>query len=386
MRVTLHGGIGAAVARQSGDPRYAGIHTAEARRHRTGTHAADPPERNAVPPSPRATMADVARVAGVSKTLVSIVFREAPGASAATRARVLAAAEQIGYVRDERARMLRSRTSTDVGVMFSTQEPMQHDLLDGLYKATSGSRHNLILSAASENRTQEEAILSLVAFRCGAIIVIAPQMADEHLTSIAQGVPVVCVGRPAQTTQIDWVSSEDADGMRQAVQHLVELGHERITFFSSPTSCGSAERESGFRDAIHAAGVTGTVRPAGRTSTAGARAAADVLASSPRPTAIIGFNDRCAKGAMDVLLGRGVNIPSQMSIVGFDDCEVAQRDYVRLTTVRQDTAKIARFAAERAIQRIAGIYLESQPAGLRVPTELVVRATTSAPGTDAARC
>ena len=85
---------------------------------------------------------------------------------------------------------------------------------------------------------------------------------------------------------------------------------------------------------------------------------------------------------MDVVLRRGMDVPRQLSIVGFDDSEVAQRDYVRLTTVRQDTAKIARFAAERALQRIAGIYLESQPPGLLVPTQLIVRATTSPPGID----
>ena len=327
-------------------------------------------------------MADVARAAGVSKTLVSIVFREAPGASAETRARVLAAADQIGYVRDERARMLRSRTSTDVGVVFSTQEHLQHDLLDGLYQATSGSRHNLILSAVSESRTQDEAILSLVAFRCGAIIVLAPRMTDDHLLTIAQGVPVVCVARPSQTPRLDWVASDDAGGMRKAVQHLVALGHQRVAFLSSPTDCGSPEREAGFLAAIRAAGVSGRVQPAGQTGTDGARATAQILDSSePRPTALIAFNDRCAKGAMDVVLRRGINIPRQLSIVGFDDSEVAQRDYVQLTTVRQDTAKIARFAAERALQRIAGIYLESQPAGLLVPTELVVRATTSSPGT-----
>lgn len=328
-------------------------------------------------------MADVARAAGVSKTLVSIVFREAPGASAETRARVLAAAAQIGYVPDERARMLRSRKSTDVGVMFSTQQPLHHDLLDGLYTATSGSRHNLILSAVSETRTQDEAILSLLAFRCGAIIALAPRMTDKHLLALTQDVPVVCVSRPSEAPRLDWVTSDDAGGMRQAVRHLVALGHQRITFLSSPTDCGSPERESGFVAAVHAAGIIGTVLPAGQTGPHGARAAAQILDSpEPHPTALIAFNDRCAKGAMDMVVQRGLSVPRDMSIVGFDDSEIAQRDYVQLTTVRQDTAKIARFAAERALQRIAGIYLESQPDGLLVPTQLIVRATTSPPDAD----
>jgi DNA-binding LacI/PurR family transcriptional regulator len=327
-------------------------------------------------------MADVARAAGVSKTLVSIVFRDAPGASAETRARVLAAASQIGYVRDERARMLSSRQSTDVGVVFSTQQPLHHDLLDGLYTATSGSQHNLILSAVSQGRTQDEAIVSLLAFRCGVIIALGPNMSDEHLLSIAQETPVVCVARPSHAPRLDWVASDDADGMRQAVNHLVTLGHQRITFLTSPNDCGSPERESGFLTAVHAAGVVGKVLPTGQTGPDGARAAAQILDSSEaRPTALIAFNDRCAKGAMDMLVQRGLSVPRDMSIVGFDDSEIAQRDYVQLTTVRQDTAKIARFAAERALQRIAGIYLESQPPGLLVPTQLIVRETTSTPTT-----
>jgi len=208
-------------------------------------------------------------------------------------------------------------------------------------------------------------------------------MTDDHLLNIAQGVPVVCVARPSQTPRLDWVASDDAGGMRQAVQHLIGLGHQRIAFLSSPTDCGSPEREAGFLAAIRAAGVAGIIRPAGQTGTDGARATEQILDSpEPPPTALIAFNDRCAKGAMDVVLRHGIDVPRQLSIVGFDDSEVAQRDYVQLTTVRQDTAKIARFAAERALQRIAGIYLESQPAGLLVPTQLVVRATTSPPGID----
>lgn len=325
-------------------------------------------------------MADVAREAGVSKTLVSIVFRDAPGASAQTRARVLAAATRIGYVRDERARMLRSNTSTDIGVCFFTRDPMHHDLLDGLYRATSGTRYNLILSGASAHRPQREAIASLVAFRCGALLVIDPWLGDEQLLTLVQGVPAISVARPAQTPGLDSVVSDDAGGIRQAVEHLAGLGHRRICFLSSPADGGSAEREAGFVESTRAAGIEGCVRPAGRTSRAGARAATDLLSSTqPLPTALIAFNDHCAKGVLDVLTRRGVDVPQQVSLVGFDDSEVAQRDYVQLTTVRQDTDRLARFAAERAIQRISGIYLESQPTALVVPTEFIPRATTGPP-------
>ncbi len=325
-------------------------------------------------------MADVARAAGVSKTLVSIVFRDAPGASEQTRARVLQAAERIGYVRDERARMLRSNMSTDLGVCFSTRDPMQHDLLDGLYRATANTRYNLILSGASQTRTQEEAIASLVAFRCGALIALGPQLSDERLLAVAQGVPVVCVARPATAPGLDSVTSDDLTGIRQAVEHLAGLGHRRIALLYSPGDSGSAEREAGFQQAVRALGVEGILHPAGRTSADGARAMAEILASpGPRPTAVIGFNDRCAKGALDLLLRRGIAVPQEMSVVGYDDSEIAQLDHVRLTTVRQDTERIARFAAERAIQRLSGIYLESQPAALFIPTEFVIRETTGPP-------
>lgn len=342
--------------------------------------------------SARATMADVAREAGVSKTLVSIVFRDAPGASAETRARVLAAAERIGYVRDERARMLRSRTSTDLGVCFDTQGQMHHDLLDDLYAATAGGRHNLILSAASAHRSQREAIAGLVAFRCGALIVLGPRLPEAELLAVAQGVPVVSVARVTRSPELDWVASDDTNGTRLAVEHLLGLGHRRLVFFSSPGDSGSEEREIGFRTAIHDAQrspagehVSGRVMPAGESSSAGARAITHLLdqsagaAPGTAPTAVITFNDRCAKGALDILHQRGFAVPQQLSVIGFDDSDVAQRAHVQLTTVRQDTAKLARFAVERAVQRMSGIYLESQSTGLLVPTELVIRSTTGPP-------
>lgn len=323
-------------------------------------------------------MRDVAEEAGVSPALVSIVFRDAPGASDETRERVRAAAKKIGYVLDERARLLRSHKSLDIGVCFQTSQPLHHHLLDELYVAVDGTETGLVLSPTSSARDEKSALSSLVAYRCGAIIIFGPRLTTSDIRDVVGDIPVISVAQELDPPY-DWISSDDSLGIHQAVDHLIGLGHKNIGLANSPGDAGATTRELAFVEALQAHGLTPSVYAAEASEEGGARLAQHLIDSNQLPDAIIGFNDRCAFGIIDYCIRAGYSIPRDLSVVGFDDSEVSQRFYVHLTTVAQNTEKLARFAAERAVQRLEAINLESQEPGVLVPTELIVRNTTAPP-------
>jgi DNA-binding LacI/PurR family transcriptional regulator len=327
----------------------------------------------------RPTLADVAAQAGVSVPLVSIVMRDVPGASPANRERVRLAAEQLGYRPDSRARMLRRTRSRLIGVMFGVQHPFHGDLVSGLYAAAEAADYELALSPVTPARDERRAVASLLQDRCEALILLGPQLPTALLAERAARMPVVVVARTVRHHAVDVVRSDDAAGLRQAVDHLVALGHTRIAHIDGGRAPGAAERRRGYRDALkrHDLGDQALILLGGLTEDAGARAAQSLLAASNRPTAVTVFNDRCATGALDVLWRAGLHVPDDLSVVGFDNSHLAQLSHIGLTTVAQETEQITTLALGRAAARLDGV-----PTGERelvVPPRLVIRSTTGPP-------
>ena len=337
------------------------------------------------------TMVDVAKAAGVSRALVSIVMRGAPGASEQTRAHVLAAAANLGYVPDARAQALRQRGKPSIGVVFQPSQTFQAAIVDRIYAATKNTDYSVVLSATTEAHDGDAALDSLVAYRCGALIALGTDQA-EHAVKLAGRLPLVVVARAIDAEGVDCVTSDDAAGMGQAVGHLVSLGHRRITYLESPFAGGNAERLHGYREAMASHGladeidvVTGGSLEEGGAAAAAAlldralrvRGADDLLERPELPTAIIGFNDNCAAGVQDIFVRRGVRIPEDISLVGFDDSEVAQVSYRQLTTIHQDIDALAKAATQRAIDRMFGRQPENRIQV--IPTTLTLRSTTTRP-------
>lgn len=301
----------------------------------------------------RPTMRDVARLAGVSPALVSIVFREAPGASAETRERVFAAADQLGYIRDERARGLRSTQQTSIGVTFEIDQPFQSAIVAALYRQ-AGPSHPLVLSPTGGGRTEKQAIADLVANRCGVLIVVSSERDEEYFAQLSQRIPVVAVGRVLDGAPVDWIATDEYAAMALAVDHLVGLGHRRVAHLCDRHAAGGVLRIAAFKEACTRHGITAdaSIVTAGETEDAGAHAAERLLEGGALPTAILAFNDRCALGAMDALARHGMRVPEDCSIVGVDDSDIARRYLVDLTSVRQDVDGMARQALQRAILRL----------------------------------
>jgi DNA-binding LacI/PurR family transcriptional regulator len=327
----------------------------------------------------RATLADVAARAGVSVPLVSIVMRDVPGASAATRERVQRAAEELGYRPDSRARLLRQTHSRLIGVVFGVQHAFHGDLVSGLYAAADVAAYELALSAVTPTRDERRAVGSLLQDRCEGLILLGPQLPTSYLADLAGRMPVVVVARSVRHRAVDVVRTDDAAGLHQAVDHLFDLGHKRIAHVDGGRAPGAAERRRGYREAIRQHGLTDSAQilPGGLTEDDGAAAARDLLAATSRPTAVTVFNDRCATGVLDVLRRAGLRVPDDMSVIGFDDSRLARLSHVALTTVAQDTHQISTLAITRAIARLQHTTVSDRE--LVIPPHLVVRSTTAPP-------
>ncbi|MGW4076397.1 LacI family DNA-binding transcriptional regulator [Streptomyces asiaticus] len=339
------------------------------------------PSTPAVPHGKRPTLADVAARAGVSTALVSIVMRDAKGAGAATRERVLQAAQEIGYRPDARARLLRSHRSHLLGVQFGLQHPFHSDLLEGVYAVAEPAGYQIALSAVAAGRGEQRATDTLLADRCEALILLGPQAPAARLAELAAQLPVVSVARRLRGSApgVEVVRTADDEGARQAVDHLVALGHRDIAHIDGGRAPGAADRRRGYRTAMSRHGLADRVRvlPGGLTEEDGAAGARALLDTTPRPTAVLAFNDRSATGVLDTLLRARVPVPDEISVIGFDDSHLARLAHINLTTVGQNISRLAELAVGRAIARLEG---EPIPEGEAVVApHLVVRGTTAEP-------
>ena len=323
----------------------------------------------------RPTLADVAQRAGVSRALVSIVMRESPGASDATRLRVRQAADEIGYRPDQRARMLRSQRANLLGVVFAAGQEFHAGLVDGVYLAAKSRGYDVLLSCVTPHHDEREAVRTLLDDRCEALVLIGSELPVRELSDLDASLPIVVVARKLRG--VDAVRSDDVLGAELAVSHLAGLGHSTITFLDGGRAPGAAERRKGFRRAAAELGVTAVTADGGSTEREGAAAASTCLATGSLPTAVIAFNDRCALGFIDVAIRAGVRVPQDVSVVGFDDSPLASLAHVDLTTVGQDSLRLAELAVARAVERIdtpvdCAVDAVSEP-------RLVVRGSTAPP-------
>src|SRR4051812_7644614 len=267
-------------------------------------------ENDRWPASGRVTLNDVARKAEVSRALVSIVMREVPGASAATRERVKAVAQALGYRPDVRARSLAGQKSRLIGVMFGVGVGSFHfELLEGLYAAAAQHGHSLVLTALTAGRGERKAAQSLEDFRFEAVIMLGPPTPRPLL---AGKVPVVVVGWDVNDSTVDVVRTSDEAGMTQAVDHLVALGHRKIAHLDGGDDLISASRRNAYTKAMLERGLGSEIRlvPAGQTHLDGQRAARTLLEDRKAlPTGLIAFNDDTAVAAMGMLAQQGVDVP-----------------------------------------------------------------------------
>jgi DNA-binding LacI/PurR family transcriptional regulator len=330
----------------------------------------------------RPTMRDVAARAGVSQTLVSLVLRNAPGASAKTRERVFRAADELGYRPDTAAQVLRRNRSRHIGVLFTMRQPFDVDLVEAIYAAAERSGYRVVLGALGVGRDDRQAVEELLAYRSEAMILSGTTIMAAQLARVADQMPVVDIGRRFTGDGVDVVRVADERGARLAVDHLVSLGHRSIVHIDGGELPAAARRRQGYRQAMQRHGLHRDLRilPGDYTEEGGAAAARHILSEDRLPTAIFAANDRCAHGVLDTLTRAHVDVPGRISVVGYDDSDIARLSFLNLTTVRQDATQMAEHAVQAIIERLDQGRIDARE--IVLDPSLVVRGTTRPPRSD----
>jgi DNA-binding LacI/PurR family transcriptional regulator len=328
----------------------------------------------------RVRLEDVAAAVGLSTASVSLVLRGAPGPSAATRERVLEAATRLGYRPDRAASLLARRRSRLIGVLLDVRSTFHAQLVEDLHETVERHGYDLVLSTITRSRSEQRAVETLLDSRCEALVLLGADAPAGRLAALDRQVPVVVIGRRVRTPGVDVVRVADDVGVGQAVAHLIELGHRDIAYLDGGRGMIAADRRRGYLRAMRQAGLGDHVRViAGeKDEAAGMRAARELLDDGTAlPTAVVAFNDRSAVGMLDVFSRGGVHVPGEVSVVGYDDDQLARLAHVALSTVGQDSQRLTQHAVAAVVERLDGGRSEHREVVLA--PYLVVRGTTAAP-------
>ncbi len=303
------------------------------------------------------TILDVANEAGVSKSLVSLVMRGSDGVSPTSRKAVLEAATSLGYRPNAAARTMVRQRSYVVGVMVSNlHNPFFADVIDGIDMAVTEAGYRAILTTGNRVPEREHlAISTLLEMRVDGIVLASPVVARKHAVEASQAVPTVIVGKTTRAPTIDSVTNDDRLGGEMVVDHLVELGHRRIAHIDGGLGAGARPRRTGYTRAMRRHGLESEIRSV-RGSFAeegGGTGMRALLAESLVPTAVFVANDLAAIGVLEVLNGEGLDVPGDISVVGYDNTALAAGHRSGLTTVDQPRHDMGRMAAELILERIS---------------------------------
>jgi DNA-binding LacI/PurR family transcriptional regulator len=327
----------------------------------------------------RPTMQDIAEKVGVSKALVSLVIRRAPGPSEETRARVLAAADELGYRVNRTAALMTARRSHLIGVMTDIRSSFHAEMVEDIVEAADRAGYEVVLGAVTATHGESRVMDTLLDFRCEGLILLGPESGSAALASIGERLPTVVVGRRISAASLDVVRAADTKGIGSVVDHLVGLGHQRVVHVTGGSGSIAVDRRNGYLRAMRRHGLDEHVAliDGDFTENAGVDAAKALLTAPRLPTAVICANDRSAVGVLDALRRSGIDVPGEVSISGYDDSFLAQLGHVDLTSVSQAPREQANRAVEAVVERLDDG--RTKPVASVLMPQLVVRGTTSEP-------
>lgn len=339
----------------------------------------------------RTTMKDVAEHAGVSKSAVSLAFNDASKLSEDTLRRILAAADELGFSQDPTARMLRTRRTGSLGLLLPQQigkvfeNPYYSMFLQGVGQVCNREGYTLLLAPPLRG-----SMLKTIPYAAVDGFIVAGLESDrgEVQALRKRGIPFVLVDSEWHDG-VPSVDIEDGSGIADIVEHLLAHGHRRIAFAVIETGIDGGYRHwrgpvlrrmEGAIKGLAAANLTPdseevTVVEVPCTRAGGVDAFKDLWSRHERPTAIVAFSDVIAYGILDAAREAGVDIPSQLSVSGFDDLAESSWTTPTLTTIRQPIATKGRLAADYLMEAING-SIEPEPRQQRLSTALLLREST----------
>ena len=303
-----------------------------------------------------ATIKDVARLAGVSVATVSRVINDSPKASESSRLAVKNAMETLNYHPNANARALAQQSTETVGlVVGDVSDPFFGAMVKAVEQVASATGNFLLIGNGYHNEQKErKAIEQLIRHRCGALVVHAKMIPDDDLISLMKQMPgMVLINRIVPGYEQRCVALDDRYGAWLATRHLIQQGHTRIGYLCSNHAISDADdRLQGYYDALKEHDLPCNERLvtfAEPDESGGEQAMTELLGRGKNFTAVACYNDSMAAGAMGVLNDNGIDVPQEISLIGFDDILVSRYVRPRLTTVRYPIVTMATQAAELAL-------------------------------------
>ncbi|KQN77982.1 transcriptional regulator [Duganella sp. Leaf61] len=321
---------------------------------------------------------DVARLAGVSPSTVSRILNGTAKVSDDKRLAVLAAIEKVSFAPNQMAQGLKKGRSLTIGIVVQDiSSPFFDETLRGIDDGLKGTGYASVIVSGHWNADEEaDRVRLLLARKVDGIILLSGRISDEAVLGFSGQRPIVSTGRALQTRTALGFKTDNEYGAWLAVRHLVELGHRRIAFISGPANNHDAdERLAGYRRALTEAQIDidpALVVEGNYHEASGMMAMNRLFDTHQQFTAVFAANDLTAYGARLALYRKGIRVPDDISLVGFDDLPGSSYTTPPLTTVRQPMYDMGRIATQALLRLINGETVQ----GEIPPVELVVRETT----------
>lgn len=339
------------------------------------------------------TLNDVARVAKVSRSLASLVFQDSPKVSEKSRAAVLKAAEKLGYQPNESARRLKSSTTKSIGVVLTDiHNPYYAQLFYGVDSAGSESEYKLLIGNSgfqSDELNQDahvmksrqlESIKNIRGQMIDGLICSSLRTTPEELRQASRNLPLVIIGHTpaALIKEYDVVITDESYAAHMIIEHLTKLGHTRIAHISGGLDDGPKNRSKAFLAEMRKRKLASSavVLEGSWSQEAGYRLTEELLKRKNPPSAICAANDLIAMGVIAKLHEKGLKVPQDISVIGYDDSEFARLKFADLTTVKEPLFEMGRLGFELVVSRLENKRGTTAPQLLQIKPDLVVRSST----------
>lgn len=326
---------------------------------------------------------EIARLANRSVMTVSRALRDQPDVSPATKARIKAIAQELGYVPDSSAKLLRTRSSKLFGLVIPTlTNPIFSRVALAIQERAYALNYDVLLACTWNDPEREDVVIRRLLARRAEGLFIAPVYRITNEVRIykelhARGIPTVLLGHPVPfCNDFPSVECDDLRAGYSVTEHLLNLGHTRIAFLCGPPGTPwTAERLEGYRRALRERDLDlddKLVFQAGRTLEQGKQTAEQIVSEHPDATAIQAINDLVAVGCAEAMLAKGIQVPSDLSIAGFGNTMISEHCRVPLTTAGQPKRRLGAAAMDSMLQLLGG----TRPDPKRISADLVLRAST----------
>jgi LacI family transcriptional regulator len=332
------------------------------------------------------TLQDIADRLGISVPTVSRALAGYSDIADGTRARVLQAAEEMGYRPNVSARRLQQQRTDTLGFVIPTHgprfsDPFFSELLAGIGNEAAEQEYDLLVSTRAPGREELKTYERMVREqRVDGMLVVRTRHQDQRITYLLkENFPFVAFGRSDLEAEFPYLDVDGREGMRQIIQHLIDLGHRRIAYINAPTHLVFAShRLAGYKEALATNGIPfdeSLIVVGALTERSGHEAATLLLTQDPRPDAIAACNDLMALGTISAARKLGLTVGRDLAVTGFDDVPLAAHAHPPLTTVRQPIYAIGRRICRMLIHLLEDSRLEAQQVLLK--PELIVRASST---------